>query len=199
MKLQLKISTLKAAAICADKNYLHGYLNGVCVDIKNESQMVIIGTDESYMFIGVENYEGEWDGKAEQIIIPLKVIEVSLQWLTYKSGYITIERLDEKKLKLGAVIFEPIDGPYPDYAKVVPKVESVQARIGYYNYKYLNKAGKALKEASSDKRQTLHQNGEKDAAVMTCSLPNYICVIMPFNAWNKDKKLDSYKGIEIPK
>ena len=198
MKIQLKISTLKAAAICAAKNDVRFYLNGVCVDIKNESQAVIVGTNGNCMFVGVESYDGEWDSKPEQIIIPLDVIEASLKRLNDKSGYITLERLSEEALILGTIIFRPINGEYPKCANTIQKLENVQAGIGYYNYKYINKAGKALKEASNDKFPTLHQHGEKDAAVMTCALPNYICLIMPINVRNKDNSLDAYKGIELP-
>ena len=199
MKIKLKISTLKAAAICAAKNDIRYYLKGVCVDIRNDSQLVIVGTDGNCMFIGAESYKGEWDGEAKNIIIPLETIAAALKGLPKTLAYIMLESLSTEKMSLGAVMFTPIDGKYPDYAKTITKAENVQAGIGYYNYKYLNKAGKSLKKSSNDTYPTLHQHGEKDAAVMTCALPNYICIIAPINVRNKDGSLDAYKGIEIPK
>ena len=198
MKIQLKISTLKAAALCAAKSDIRYYLNGVCVDVKNESQMVFVGTDGSCMFIGVERYVGEWDGTPEQIIIPLDTIVAALKGWPKTLAYIMLERLSAEKMSLGDVMFTPIDGKYPDYARIIPKVENVQPGIGYYNHAYLLKGSKAMKEACGSETSTLNQHGETDAAVMTCALPNYICIIMPLNLRNNDNSLDAYKGIEIP-
>ena len=198
MKIQLKISTLKAAAICAAKKDIRYCLNGVCVDVKNESQVVIVGTDGHCMFIGVESYIGEWDSKAEQVIIPLETIVAALKGWHKTLSYIMLERLSAEKMSLGDVMFTPICGQYPDYARTIPKVETVQAGIGYYNHDYLAKGSKAMKEASGCGYPTLNQHGETDAAVMTCALPNYVCLIMPMSMRNNDKSLDAYKGIEIP-
>ena len=198
MAYELKISTLKAASICAAKNDIRYYLNGVCIDIKNASQMVIIGTEGACAFVGVENYKGEWYGKAEQIIIPLESIVAALKACGKYQNSINLEKLSNDKWILGAVIFTPIDGNYPDYARIIPKLENVQAGIGYYNPEFLLKAAKAMKEASGSQYSTLNQHGENDAAVLTCGMPNYICIIMPKNVRDKNKNLDSYKGIELP-
>ena len=198
MAYELKISTLKAAALCAGKNDIRKVLNGVCIDIKNESQMVIIGTDGACAFVGVENYNGGWHGKAEQIIIPLESIVAALKVCDKRQSYIILEKLSNDKWSLGAIIFTPIDGKYPDYARIIPKVENLQSGIGYYNPEFLLKANKAMKEASGNAYPTLNQHGEKDAGVMTCGMPNYICIIATMNARNKGGSLDSYKGIELP-
>ena len=198
MTYELKISTLKAASLCAAKNDLRKVLNGVCIDIKNDSQMVIIGTDGACAFIGVEKYEGGWHGKSERIIIPLESIIAALKVCDKRQSYISLEKLSAEKWSLGAIIFNPIDGHYPDYARIIPKVENIQNGIGYYNTELLLKVNKAMKEASGNAYPTLNQHGEKDAAVMTCGMPNYICIIAPMNARNKGGLLDSYKGIELP-
>ena len=198
MKIELKINTLKAAAICAAKNDIRYYLNGVCVDIKNDSQVVIVSTDGHCMFIGVESYEGEWAGEAEKIIIPLETITAALKGCAKSLSYIALESFGASTLRLGAVIFTQIDGHYPDYARVIPKVDSVKDEIGYYNHEQLALCSKSIKEASGCGFPTLNQHGETDPAVMTCGMPNYICLIMPTNVRNNDKSLDAYKGIELP-
>ena len=198
MKILLKISTLKAAAICAAKNDVRYYLNGVCVDVKTDSKLVIVGTDGYLMFIGVEDYEGEWNGKQEQIIIPIKTVKHVLKNCNKKLSHIALETLLGGEMLLNTSQFKPIDGKYPDYKKVIPKVESLKAGIGHYNPSLVSIGNKAMIKASGNEYPTLNQHGKKDAAVITCYLPNYICVVAPYYANPiKDYKY-AYKGIELP-
>ena len=198
MKIELKISTLKAAAICAPKNDIRYYLNSVCVDIKNVTSVVIVGSDGHCLFIGVESYQGEWGGAAEKIIIPLETIAAALKSFTKGLGYINLERLNTNIMRLGPVIFESIDGHYPDYASAIPNPGKVSPAIGYYNHEQLAKASKAMREASGDLFPTLNQHGKVDAAVMTCNLDNYIAVITPTRVADKNGAIRHYKGIDLP-
>lgn len=197
MKIELKVNTLKAAALSAGTKDIRYYINGVCIDIKNATQMVVIGTNGNYCFIGVENYEGDYI-EPQQIIIPSEAIASALKGYDKKLNFITLEKLTDKKYSLGNVMFEPIDGKYPDYARIIPNKENVKAEIGYYNHEYLQVGSKALKAACGEEYPTLNQHGESDAAVMTCKMDNYIFIVMPMRARDRKDQLDSYKGIELP-
>ena len=199
MKINLKINTLKAAAMCAAKNEIRIFLNGVCIDIKNDSQLVVIGTNGYIAFIGVENYEGEWGGKPEQIIIPIDAINAALKNRDKKIDYIVLEKINTEKMSLGNVLFNPIDANYPDYARAIPKVKSVKTGIGHYPHEYLKILDIALEEASGDRCPIFHQHGENDAGVFTCYMPNYICLVMPINKRDEAGAIPLYKGIELPK
>ena len=198
MKILLKISTLKAAAICAAKNDIRYYLNGVCIDVRTDSKLVIVGTDGHVMFIGVDDYEGKWNGKQEEIIIPIKTVEHVLKNCNKKLSHIALETLLDGEMLLDTTPFKPIDGKYQDYKKVILKLESLKAGIGHYNAKILMRGNKAMIKASGNKYPMLNQHGKRNAAVITCYLPNYICVIAPIFALSLKYSMCAYKGIELP-
>ena len=91
--------------------------------------------------------------------------------------------------------------PYTEKIDTLLSDNSSNSRVSFkaINPEFLLKATKAMKEASGNAYPTLNQHGETDAAVMTCGMPNYICIIMPMNVRDKTGSLDSYKGIELPK
>ena len=171
MKILLKISTLKAAEICAAKNDIRYYLNGVCIDVRTDSKLVIVGTDGHAMFVGVDDYEGEWNGKQEQIIIPIKTVKHVLKNCNKKLSHIALESLLDGEMILDTSPFKPIDGKYPDYKKVIPKVESLKSGIGDYNPKILMRGNKAMIKASGHEYPMFNQHGKKSPAVIACGFP----------------------------
>ena len=198
MKILLKISTLKAAAICAAKNDIRYYLNGVCIDVRTDSKLVIVGTDGNVMFIGVDDYEGEWNGKQEQIIIPIKTVKHVLKNCNKELIHIVLKSLLDGEMLLDKYAFKPIDGKYPDYKKVIPKVESLKSGIGHYKPKILMQGNKAMIKASGHEYLMFNQYGKKSPAVITCYFPNYICVVAPYYAATIKYSKCLYKGIELP-
>lgn len=96
---------LKAVFLAAAKNDARHYLNGVLVDGRN-----LVATDGSRLHVVAHG--GEWAGAP--VIIPRDVVEAALR-AKAKETEIT-------PATCGQTLFTPIDGVFPDYARVMARL-----------------------------------------------------------------------------
>lgn len=182
MKLNLDTSMLKASLEAAATKDSRFYLNGVCLDFVNESEMVYVGTDGVILFAGFKPIDWLERGlvAGSQLIIPRETVTNALKG--YKGSTLELESLPDGKYRLGALLFSAVDGQFPDYERVIPA--SCSGESGLYHPDFLGRAYKAVAMAEGrpgkqDYKVQLTQNGEY-AGVVQGESKVCVGVVMPY-------------------
>jgi DNA polymerase-3 subunit beta len=124
----LDLNILRAANMAASTEQTRYYLNGVCVEL-TATATTYIATDGHILFAYRQEIANDLIGTW---IIPSTIIK---QIKTNKHNpYVTLSRVDDTstgsvhlKLENGiALVFEPIDGTFPDWRRVIPRNASDQ-------------------------------------------------------------------------
>ncbi len=112
--ITLPINMLKAALISAGKKDARYYLNGICVDGRT-----LVATDGSRLFAA----KIPDDELVPDVIIPRDAVERALKIADKRQVVIGLSHDPVAKTwVLGGLTFEPIDGKYPDWRRLIPKV-----------------------------------------------------------------------------
>jgi DNA polymerase-3 subunit beta len=191
MMINLRVNELKAAIECAGTKDIRYYLNGVCLDIVNDSEVMIVSTNGSYLFACHADINEMTTDFIGQIIIPIEALKMALKTYDKKAKYIALRSADNNNYYLGSnTVFTPLDGKFPDYQRVIPLV--VSGETGQYQPEYTLAISKAMRLYTSGHYEPmLHHNGDS-AAVMTSG--KAICALMPIRKDNV-----KYNGFEFPK
>jgi DNA polymerase-3 subunit beta len=73
-----------------------------------------------------------------------------------------------------------LDGKFPDYQRVIPRIENMTGEAGSFNAAYLADIQKALIELGQKLGAfKLHQNGPNNSAVTIDAGCGFLCVVMP--------------------
>jgi hypothetical protein len=177
MKIEIPTRALRAAVIAAPKQDVRNYLTGVFVEIRPE-QTIVVGTNGHWLFAARHCHE-DCQG-SEDLIIPRDTVETALKG--NKDETLLLARLDGDEWRLGALIFKPIDGTYPDWRRVVP--ETVSNENADFSPKYIAETSRALSiwnrvsPSSYVSGYLLYPNG-LSGAVATGPDPDGFCVLMP--------------------
>ena len=194
--MNLKPNALNAALICACKEDIRYYLNGVYIRYcKATNELLYAGTNGHVLFLFFANYEYEpnWQNDFE-IIIPyntvINALKMHKQQYKRSAGNIDIklETISQSKYLLGDVVFKPLEGKYPSIEKVIPtNPTGIKSNFNPTLLMLGKKAFSALWGKDTNAK-LIHNGGEHEAAgIMTHEgIPNtYVC-IMPMR--EKDEK-----------
>lgn len=181
--LQISVAALKAVSLAAAKKDIRCYLNGVLVErVKNS--LFIVGTDGSRLHA----YNlGENFGEDFQVIIPAESIKKAL---TGEKRDSVVLSLSAENNSLNGLQFNPLDGRFPDWRRVIPrKVETTDLsdnfKIKNLNSEFLSDLGKASKLLGNKFGGiTLHCMGFSWLVKIPTD-SNFVAVIMPLRT-NKD-------------
>ena len=139
---------LKAALLCASNEESRYYLRGI--HFATSGHMVT--TDGHRMFVARLN-----DQPAVDVIVPLEDVKAALKLAGARAVEIEIDLANNK---IGQITFQPVDGTFPDWRRVVPTGEenpSNKPELNdgpehvHFNHAYIGdlaKMGKALDGAS---------------------------------------------------
>jgi DNA polymerase-3 subunit beta len=184
MQFSIKQSQLKAMLNLAAKQDIRYYLNGVFVEF-NQQTTRLIATDGHKL--GVLNHSSEDNQGAGSLIIPREVIEnlpkspsraydpeltITKCPINHASWTIVIPGGTQ-------IVFQQIDGVFPDYRRVCQF--TTDGTVANFNYEYLVQFLKVQHALGGSKGDTLnlYQNGNSSALVHLEGVPNFVGVIMP--------------------
>jgi DNA polymerase III sliding clamp (beta) subunit (PCNA family) len=191
--ITINANALRAAVHCvADKKDLRHYLHGVYVKVKqgkatNSPRAIVAGTNGHILFVGLSEVEaidgniGAWFDYS--LIIPIDAIKA----IDKKAHTVHLSQIDANTYRLGNTVFTPIDGQYPDIARVIPDSEQLAKREqkpAVFNPDYLSRANKAMQTyygAKPDTTYQLNQYGD-DAAIMHAGTNDVQVVVMPIRS-----------------
>jgi hypothetical protein len=180
MKITFKTSALLAALTCSAKKDLRTYLQGVNIQIKRADVGMIYGTDGHILFAGQLPYETETPIEALNIIIPLETIKK----VNKRAHVVALECINGEYF-LDGIRFLPLDGTFPDVARVIPDIESnIEQKPDDFNPELLVRARDALSLYTGVKPKggfSLIQRGN-ESAVMHAGRSDCLVVVMPLRS-----------------
>jgi DNA polymerase-3 subunit beta len=191
MQFTIKTNELKALLLCAAKNDVRYYLNGV--HFESSANGIIAAATDGHRLLCV-NLPAE-NAPGIKNLIPRALIEAAVKT---KSIYIeiTIDAGNVTLSSAGQNVSGSIgEGVYPDYRRVIP--ESVSGIQGNdFNNTYLVDFDKIGALIDGGKASVL-QNGPSNSALVRYENENAIGVIMPLRH-DLHKNLNRPAWIELP-
>ena len=193
--ITINANALRAAVHCvADKKDLRYYLHGVYVKVKqgkaaNAPRAIVASTNGCILFVGLSEVEPADASPSidawfdQSLIIPIDAIKS----LDKRAHVVHLSQIDANTYRLGNTVFTPIDGVYPDIARVIPDNEQLAKREqkpAVFNPGYLASANKALQTyygAKPDTTYQLNQYGD-DSAIMHAGTNDVQVVVMPIRS-----------------
>lgn len=186
MALDIRVGIIKGALEIAPKDDVRYYLNGVYID---PPRGLVEATDGHALFVAALNDATAVAAKFADwpaFIIPREVAAAAAKG---KGCVVTIYRDSFGAYTIttaaGPLAFTPIDGRWPDTARIVPA--KCSGEIAQFNPELLADCQNALRLAAGAKASAkfpvfLNHNGQ-GAALMTAGQCDALCVVMP---WRED-------------
>lgn len=192
-RIWIDAKPIRAALHCAANNKdLRTYLAGVYIKFKDAPAGVkatVAGCDGHILFVALasawshsdDNAPKEWAGAS--IIIPSDVIKK----LDKKADEYDFEQISANVYKLDGIVFEPLDGTYPDISRVIPDSTTLSARepkAALYNPDLIVRAQKALQTHYGTKPTAVFQFAQygDDCGIMHMGENSAQVVVMPIRA-----------------
>ena len=185
MQFSIKQSQLKAMLNLAAKQDIRYYLNGVFVEFNQQTTRLVATCGHK---MGLLNHPSEDNQGAGSLIIPREVIE-NLPKTGKFDPELTITKFDGNATGWTIVIpggtqivFQQIEGNFPDYRRVCNFKTSGEAAS--FNYEYMVQFLKVQHALGGSKTCTvnLYQNGTSGALVTLAGVDNFAGVIMPIRS-----------------
>lgn len=173
MKTMLTLNYLKAVSYAINSKEPRYYLNGVSVEVSQNG--TILTATNGHMLLSAHD-ETNTSDEPFSLIIPQTTIK-AIKPQKFQNE-IELSTDDGKTWRLGNIIFEPVDGTFPDWRRIIPTHTPVAPNVEnvWFNPEYqqaLAKAGKELNDTP-----VFHPDGE-NAAIVTFANPDLIGIIMP--------------------
>jgi hypothetical protein len=180
MKISIQASAIRAATICAAKKDIRYYLQGVYINVAHRDYATVCGTDGHVLFAGraaIENMAG--DLLPFSMIVPLDIVKK----IDKRAAAVILESLPDGTYLLDGTRFAPLDGRFPDYKRVIPRMDQIQtapAAPGHFDYALIVRGNDALNAYYGGKTKVypLDQRGN-DSAVMHNGENVAVVVVMP--------------------
>jgi len=190
METMLQIDHLKAVFNAVSNDETRHYLKGVFVEA-SPSGTTLVATN-GHMLLAAHDETNTLD-EPVKLIIPADIIKAfkPARWQTM----VELSTDDKETWRLGNTLFQPVDGEYPDWRRVIPQETPLLTSIEgvWYDPKYQLAMYKAAKEIGAicdihpneQNAALVHfHDGEKDFPM--------VGVIMPYRKTRKAFKKPSW-------
>lgn len=174
---------LKAAILCASTEATRYYLNGVAIQAAPEG-VVAVATDGHRL--AAFNLPEHQSSETFSIIIPHHIIHD----IKLNKAIDFAELVVESPLKASiayngqTTIFQPIDGTFPDWKRIIPT--ELSGEVAQFNPDYLQSFAKMVKLLGRPSKSALpfhlaHNGGGPARVILTTDF-DHCCVIMPMRS-----------------
>jgi len=163
----------RGVAVCVSSEGTRYYLRGVALQV-SEGQGRIVATDGHRMMIHC--FETHYSGQVD-IIIPIEAIKRAFTGWKKAWERILIEGRD-RDWKIGDVAFQPIDGTFPDWTRVFPKMDDGSAgQLAHFNHSYIGDLAKIGKLVGI--QPTINHFGNNPAVITFGERDDVFGILMP--------------------
>lgn len=178
MKTILSRKHLAAALHFAGKQDIRYYLNGLLIEVA-PTETRVAATDGNCaavlrtLQINDERFE---------ITVPRATVELALKMKIEKMDLI---RDTNNYWSLSGIRFEPVDGKFPDYRRIIPGHCSGKAAHGF-NPEFFGRCAKVGKDLGYGQlHPTIRQNGDDAALAHFYAKDEFIGVLMPLRGYTE--------------
>lgn len=169
----LPSDVLRAALICVSTSETRYYLNGVSLEPAHDGAR-LVSTDGHLLFAAAIKTEG---AVFDKMILPRDALVKALKG--YKPAWLTLTKAGDV-WTVGDVVFRPVDGAFPDWTRIVPRVLPSDPVPSLFNPQYvldMDKIAAHLDGKGSEAR--IYGNGEDPAIVSFGTRCDCFAVLMP--------------------
>jgi hypothetical protein len=187
------MNAIKAAIPCAAVKDIRYYLQGALFEYDGAArQLRIVSTDGNIMSCFSLFYVDSI-APSFSVIIPLDTLKAAAK---EKRPALELMETSPGRYALGAQLFKPVGGRYPDYRRVIPVPGSLNGESGDYSPALLERAISAMRAFRKTKDASYHliQNGKRGSAVMHDGFNDAMVVVMPWLTNAKDLTPPAYQG-----
>lgn len=161
-------NSLKAMSLLASKQDIRYYLNGVLVQ-SNKDHTRLVATDGHLLGV-FQTSETAHDDNAFSIIIPNEIIAK----LDKQDNFLSCV---DGKWNIDGISFNPIDGSFPDYMRVLPS-KPASGEPAQFNPELITRFAKCSKLLNGTKYPVIAYNGQ-GSALVDIGLDRFVGVVMP--------------------
>ncbi|MGJ8508350.1 hypothetical protein, partial [Glaesserella parasuis] len=148
------------------------YLRGVHLEATQAGDLHIISTDGTRMFVGVLPGAAKDASTFSRLTIPAEVLKGAP-----KTGSVVLAP-NGGRWQLGATLFDPCEGAFPDWRRVVPpQTEQVAGRN--FDYDLLADAQTALRLWCGQSKANVARYDYEFASVVVGEDPTAFSIVMP--------------------
>ena len=170
---QKMLKLLNKAKISISNDETRHYLNGIYLHkTKIENKTFLSGVSTDSHRLSFSSLEIDANTNFESIILPKKTIFQLISLLEQSTGVIKISNNKSKikfKIDNSVLISKVIDGRFPDYSKVVPKINDKILQIKLNEFK---NSVERVTTVSSDRKEGLKMSISNDSMQLSVSSPN---------------------------
>jgi DNA polymerase-3 subunit beta len=175
MQFTIKTNELKALLICAAKNDIRYYLNGV--HFESTSNGIIAASTDGHRLLCINLPNEQAEGI--KALIPRALIEAAVKTKAQVID-ISIDGANVTLSSMGQNVSGSItDGVFPDFRRVIPNSVSGESGGAQFQTDYISDFDKIGKLVNGGKA-SLMLNGPLNTALVKFTDENVIGVIMPF-------------------
>ncbi len=203
--IKLNLNHLRAVSLFAAVKDIRSYLNGVCVEVTPHAVRLCATNGHVLAVTNTAHDEGEPRPDCGQWIIPSDAIKAGIKCVGKHLSVILLNVPDDDSrdgCTLGipgnAVMFNAIDGRFPDYRRVVPS--TIDGTPAQYNPTYLytfQQAALVYGGRNANGYIMLGMNGQGSARVHI-NESEFIGVIMPWRTAQECPELPGWWTEQAP-
>ncbi len=187
--IQLDAAKLRAVSLFSATKDIRYYLNGVYVEASATETRVAATDGHVLAVVRSDEVNGMAACPEISLIVPGAVIASALKLLEKDDKHLSLF-LDDGKWTMVAngarLPFEPIDGKFPDYRRVIPTKEP-EGIAAQFNPELLMRFKKAAKALGAKFSPIVHHDIPEHSALVTIpSFPDFAGVIMPLRTDKAD-------------
>lgn len=113
------------------------------------------------------------------VIVPRDDIEAAIALHNKRKGKAVLE-IDVTTDRIGDIFYQPIDGKFPEWQKVVPKDhDKMEVNSVGFNARYMAEYVKAGAILGSGSYISMRQSKESAVFVVNIGQPEFLCLLMP--------------------
>ncbi|MBV5345461.1 MAG: hypothetical protein JZU63_07995 [Rhodoferax sp.] len=171
--VDLQADMLRAALLCASTQETKYYLCGVSLEPSWDGAR-LVATDGHLMFLAAIK---TGDAVFDKMILPSAALIKALKG--YKPAYLTLTKAGAT-WTLGDVVFQPVDGTFPDWTRIVPRVLPSDPVPALFEPQYvvtMDKIASCLDGKGSEAR--IYSDGQSPAVVTFGARDDCLAVLMP--------------------
>ena len=170
---QKMLKLLNKAKISISNDETRHYLNGIYLHkTKIENKTFLSGVSTDSHRLSFSSLEIDTNANFESIILPKKTIFQLISLLEQSTGVIKISNNKSKikfKIDNSVLISKVIDGRFPDYSKVIPKINDKILQIKLNEFK---NSIERVTTVSSDRKEGLKMSISNGSMRLSVSSPN---------------------------
>jgi DNA polymerase-3 subunit beta len=181
---QLSVGQIRAALLFAADRDVRYYLNGVCIEHSPQGERAIATDGHRLICVNIDVSDRIRASAVHRFIVPRETLENVLKVHDKNLAVVITYNTETKKVQVGQLSADAVDGTFPEYERVVP--DKLSGEVAQFNWRYLADCIKARSLLTTRKMTDpavnvgIAHNGNRPAWVSLSE--DAFAIVMPMSA-----------------